>query len=62
MLLVKTLDWAYVYARRAYFVDQIRPWLRAAIEFRHASWHNKTVFSPLLRHGAAYCVMNGALP
>ena len=60
-LLVQTpADLAYDYARLAYFLDRIPPWLRVALEFRHPSWHCEPVFALLERYGAAYCVMSGA--
>ena len=37
-----------------------RQWMRVAVEFRHASWHDDAVFALLERHRAAYCVMSGA--
>ena len=39
---------------------RLPPWIRVAVEFRHASWHDDAVFGLLERHGAAYCVMSGA--
>lgn len=61
VLLVQTPpDLAYDHARLAYFLEQIPPWLRVAVEFRHLSWHHEAVFALLERHGAAYCVMSGA--
>lgn len=47
-------------ARLAYFLAQVPPWLRVAVEFRHPSWHHEGTFALLERHGAAYCVMSGA--
>ncbi|MCT7986486.1 DUF72 domain-containing protein [Laspinema sp. A4] len=47
-------------ARLAYFLEQLPPWIKAAIEFRHPSWHIDEVFSLLERFGVAYCVMSGA--
>ena len=50
----------YDYARLEYFLRQLPPWLRTAVEFRHPSWHRDDVFDLLARHGVAYCVMSGA--
>lgn len=47
-------------ARLAYFLEQVPPWIRVSVEFRHPSWHVEEVFSLLERFGAAYCVMSGA--
>jgi uncharacterized protein YecE (DUF72 family) len=47
-------------ARLAYFLAQLPPWLQAAVELRHPSWHDEAVFRLLEQHGAAYCVMSGA--
>ncbi|GAB2766484.1 DUF72 domain-containing protein [Rhabdobacter roseus] len=51
---------AYDYDRLAYFLDQVPPWLRTAVEFRHPSWHQDSIFSLLEQHQAAYCIMSGA--
>jgi uncharacterized protein YecE (DUF72 family) len=42
------------------FLDAVPKGLRAAIEFRHASWNCEESFAALERHGVAYCVMSGA--
>ena len=47
-------------ARLGYFLAQLPPWLRVAVELRHPSWHDDAVFDLLARHQAAYCVMSGA--
>ena len=47
-------------ARLGYFLGLLPPWMRVAVELRHASWHCDDVLSLLERHGAAYCVMSGA--
>jgi uncharacterized protein YecE (DUF72 family) len=47
-------------ARLDYFLDRLPAWMRVAVEFRHASWHDDAVYALLERHGAAYCVMSGA--
>ena len=47
-------------ARLAFFLGLLPDWVRVAVEFRHASWHDEAVFALLERHGAAYCVMSGA--
>ena len=46
--------------RLAYFLDSLPRGLRAALEFRHASWHQDSVFRLLEARRAAYCVMSGA--
>lgn len=53
-------QFAYDYPRLAYFLEQLPPWLRTAVEFRHPSWHQEDVFELLERHQVAYCVMSGA--
>ncbi len=47
-------------ARLGYFLAQLPPWLRTAVELRHPSWSRDGVFELLSRHRAAYCVMSGA--
>ncbi|ADP84521.1 DUF72 domain-containing protein [Pseudofrankia inefficax] len=47
-------------ARLEYFLAGIPPWLRLAVELRHASWHTEPVYALLERHQAAYCVVSGA--
>lgn len=46
--------------RLHYFLSQVPPWLKMAIEFRHQSWHIAEVFYLLEQFGVAYCVMSGA--
>lgn len=53
-------DLPYDWARLAYFLALLPPWLRVTCEFRHPSWHREETFALLERHGAAYCVMSGA--
>jgi uncharacterized protein YecE (DUF72 family) len=53
-------DMGYDEARLAYFLGQVPPWLRLALEFRHPDWQREEVYRLLERHGAAYCVMSGA--
>jgi uncharacterized protein YecE (DUF72 family) len=48
------------HARLAYFLDCLPRGLRVAVEFRHASWHQESVFRMLEEHRVAYCVMSGA--
>jgi uncharacterized protein YecE (DUF72 family) len=48
------------YDRLAYFLEQVPPWMRVAVEFRHPSWHNDAIFALLEQHRAAYCIMSGA--
>lgn len=47
-------------ARLEYFLRLMPPWIRVAMEFRHASWRDEGVFSVLERYQVAYCVMSGA--
>jgi uncharacterized protein YecE (DUF72 family) len=47
-------------ARLEQFLDHLPGWIRTAVEFRHPSWHDDTVFDLLERRGVAYCVMSGA--
>ncbi len=47
-------------ARLDHFLGLLPDWMRVAVEFRHASWHDDGVFALLEQHGAAYCVMSGA--
>jgi uncharacterized protein YecE (DUF72 family) len=47
-------------ARLDWFLSRLPPWMRVAVEFRHASWHDGAVYDLLERHGAAYVVMSGA--
>ncbi len=47
-------------ARLGHFLDLVPTSIRAAVEFRHPSWHDDTVFEMLERRGVAYCVMSGA--
>jgi uncharacterized protein YecE (DUF72 family) len=51
---------AFDYARLAYFLQRVPDGLRVAVEFRHPSWQQDSVFEILEKHGAAYCVMSGA--
>ncbi len=46
--------------RLDHFLGLVPAWIRMAIEFRHDSWLDDTVFANLQRHGAAYCVTSGA--
>ncbi|TFV88736.1 DUF72 domain-containing protein [Blastococcus sp. CT_GayMR16] len=46
--------------RLDWFLARLPSWMRVAVEFRHASWHDEAVYALLERHGAAYCVMSGA--
>ena len=48
------------HARLAWFLKLLPPALRVAVEFRHPSWHQESIFALLEAHGAAYCVMSGA--
>ena len=46
--------------RMAYFLEQVPPGLAVAVELRHPSWHQESVFQLLERYGTAYTVMSGA--
>jgi uncharacterized protein YecE (DUF72 family) len=48
------------YERLQYFLGQMPPWVKLAVEFRHESWHREEVFRLLEAYGVAYCVMSGA--
>jgi uncharacterized protein YecE (DUF72 family) len=48
------------HARLGYFLARLPAGLRVAVELRHPSWHQESVFELLERAGAAYCVMSGA--
>jgi uncharacterized protein YecE (DUF72 family) len=41
-------------------LELLPPWVRVAVELRHASWFDDEVFSLLERYGAAACVLSGA--
>jgi uncharacterized protein YecE (DUF72 family) len=47
-------------ARLDYFLGRLPRWLRVAVELRHPSWVDESVFATLQRHGVAYCVTSGA--
>lgn len=51
---------SYDHVRLAYFLENLPAGLPVAVEFRHPSWHQESVFALLEQHGAAYCVMSGA--
>jgi uncharacterized protein YecE (DUF72 family) len=38
-------------ARREYFLARLPSWMRAAVEFRHPSWHDEEAFALLERRG-----------
>ena len=46
--------------RLRYFLELLPSWMRVAVELRHPSWHEESVFALLERHEVAYCVMSGA--
>lgn len=48
------------HARLAYFLEHLPAGVPTAVEFRHPSWHQESVFALLEQHGAAYVVMSGA--
>jgi uncharacterized protein YecE (DUF72 family) len=47
-------------ARLDEFLARLPATMRVAVEFRHPSWHDESVYSLLERRGAAYVVMSGA--
>jgi len=47
-------------ARLEYFLELLPNWIHTAVELRHPSWNDDSVFDMLERHDAAYCVMSGA--
>ncbi|MET0460228.1 MAG: DUF72 domain-containing protein [Ilumatobacteraceae bacterium] len=46
--------------RLDHFLGCLPAWMDVAVELRHDSWVDDTVFDILRRHGAAYCVLSGA--
>ena len=48
------------HARLEYFLAHLPSAVPVAVELRHPSWHQESVFRLLERYGAAYCVMSGA--
>jgi uncharacterized protein YecE (DUF72 family) len=46
--------------RLRYFLQQIPSWMKVAVEFRHHSWHQETIFNLLEEFGVGYCIMSGA--
>jgi uncharacterized protein YecE (DUF72 family) len=48
------------HARLEWFLMHVPAGLDVAVELRHPSWHQESVFQLLERYGAAYCVMSGA--
>ena len=48
------------YERLHYFLSQMPPWMQVAVEFRHHSWHQDSIFHLLEQYNAAYCIMSGA--
>jgi uncharacterized protein YecE (DUF72 family) len=48
------------YPRLEYFLARVPAKLPVAVEFRHPSWHQESVFQLLEQHDVAYCVMSGA--
>jgi uncharacterized protein YecE (DUF72 family) len=47
-------------ARLDYFLARLPSWMRVAVEFRHGSWVDESVFAVLEHHQVAYCVVSGA--
>lgn len=47
-------------ARLEYFLGHLPEWINVAVEFRHPSWQEESVYALLERHQAAYCIMSGA--
>jgi uncharacterized protein YecE (DUF72 family) len=48
------------YQRLEYFLQKVPQWIRVAVELRHSSWHQGSIFRLLEQYGAAYCIMSGA--
>lgn len=48
--------------RLAEFLAQLRPGVRAAVEFRHPTWFEDDVFATLREHGAALCIADTGEP
>lgn len=46
--------------RLAHFLDLVPDWMPTAMEFRHASWHEESVFALLEERRVGYCIMSGA--
>jgi uncharacterized protein YecE (DUF72 family) len=46
--------------RLDYFLERVPSWIRIAVEPRHPSWHQESLFQLLERRRAAYCVASGA--
>ena len=46
--------------RLHYFLQQVPPWMKLSVEFRHPSWHQEAVFRLLEQFNVAYCIMSGA--
>lgn len=47
-------------ARLEYFLARLPGWIRVAVELRHPSWLDESVFQLLERYNAGYCVLSGA--
>jgi uncharacterized protein YecE (DUF72 family) len=47
-------------ARLDYFLSRLPDWIQVAVELRHPSWVDETVFAILQHHQAAWCVLSGA--
>ncbi len=45
--------------RLDHFLTHLPDWIHAAVEFRHPSWIDESVFALLEKHAAAYCIMSG---
>src|SRR5262249_945591 len=50
----------YDYDPLAYVFAQVPAWIRVAVEFRHPSWNEESIFALLEQRQAAYCIMSGA--
>lgn len=53
-------NFGFDYLRLQYFLQQLPPWMRVSLEFRHESWHQECVFQLLENYQVAYCIMSGA--
>ena len=47
-------------ARLGFFLKALPDWIEVAVEFRHPSWDDETVYQLLDEHGAASCILSGA--
>lgn len=60
LLIQLSPNFAFDFERLRYFLQQVPPWIKMTIEFRHESWHQECVFNLLEQYATAYCIMSGA--